>query len=115
MTVDLEHDGNGKLTLQISIWIKLVVSILAGCLAIGSAFVGHVVSVAHHDQQVDDALKTLQSEVDQIKAEQLSRGEYERRHDELSRQIEQIRSEIRAQGGGRRRSQASQPSPQPSQ
>ena len=70
MTVDLEQDGNGRLTLQISAWVKLAISILAACLAVGSAFMGHVVSVAHHDQSVDDAIARLNASVAEIRTEE---------------------------------------------
>lgn len=75
MTVELEHDGSGKLTLQISVWLKLAVSVLLACLAAGSAYVGHVASVAHHDQSVDDAIVRLDAAVVEIRLQETVNSE----------------------------------------
>lgn len=70
VTVELSHDEEGHFRVHVSPMLKLGISILAACIAIGGGIIGHAVSVAHHDQQVDDAIQRLDSTIMAIRAEQ---------------------------------------------
>ena len=94
MTVELDHDGNGKLTLQISVWLKILVSVLAACIAVGGGAIGHIASVAHHDQQVDDEIMRLQEAETAIRAEQIVNSEARIRSNEQMTQVKDQLSEI---------------------
>ena len=94
MTVEVDHDGNGKLTLQISVWLKIMVSVLAACMAVGGGAIGHIVPVAHHDQQVDDEIRRLDEAVTAIRVEQIVNSEARIRSVEQMIQVKDQVSDI---------------------
>lgn len=99
MTLEVDDAGNGKLVLQISVWIKIAVSVLAASMALGGALLGHVAAVAHHDQAVDDAIARLDSAVVAIRAEEAINSEARIRAivelKEVNQKLDQILAENR--------------------